>query len=121
MSPATAAAARRSLGIVLEDEPRRARLHENAARLRGGLGRLGLSPKGHGPIVPLILGDARLALRTAEVLRTEGIHVQAVRPPTVPARTSRLRVTTTAVHSSEDIDRALRAIERTLPWPAPSS
>jgi 8-amino-7-oxononanoate synthase len=120
MSPATAAAALRSLGVVLEDEPRRARLHDNAARLRSGLVRLGLSPRGHGPIVPLIMGDPHRAVRTAEVLRGEGIHVQAVRPPTVPVRTSRLRITTTSAHSTGDIDRALDAIARTLPWPAPS-
>jgi 8-amino-7-oxononanoate synthase len=121
MSPATAAAAHRSLGPLVEDEARRTRLHANAERLRGGLARLGLNPRGHGPIVPLVLGDAHLALRTAERLRSEGIHVQAVRPPTVPAKTSRLRLTTTAAHTSGDIDQAVAAIERTLPWPTPSS
>jgi 8-amino-7-oxononanoate synthase len=120
VSPTNAAAALRSLQIIAaaEGEARRARLHRNVDRLRTGLAELGLSPSGHGPVVPLQLGDPRRAVVVAGALRAEGVHVQPVRPPTVPAGTARLRMTTTSLHSSEDIDHALAAIERTLPWSA---
>jgi 8-amino-7-oxononanoate synthase len=121
VSPVVAGAALRSLGVVIEDEARRERLHQNARRLRTGLERLGLAPRGYGPIVPLVVGDARRAVLVAAALRAEGVHVQAVRPPTVPAGTARLRVTTTALHTPAQIDHALAAFERTLPWPPSSS
>lgn len=114
MSPAVAAAALRSLDTIVEDEERRARLHRNASQLRSGLARLNLDLRGHGPIVPVVIGDSRQALRIADALRAEGIHVQAVRPPTVPPGTARLRLTTTAVHSPEDIEMALAALSRAL-------
>jgi 8-amino-7-oxononanoate synthase len=115
VSPATAAAARRSLRSIEEDERPRRQLHENARRLREGLARIGLHPGGHGPIMPVVVGDSRKAVEAAAELREEGIHVQAVRPPTVPAGTARLRITTTAVHSAEEIDHALRAFARVFP------
>jgi 8-amino-7-oxononanoate synthase len=120
LSPVAAAAGSRSLRDIAGDSTRRERLLENVRRLRSGLQGLGLSPRGHGPIVPLVVGDSRRALAVADSLRSEGVYVQAVRPPTVPVGTARLRMTTTAAHSHQDIDDALRAIERTLPWPAPS-
>ena len=121
VSPATAVAALRSLGVIAEGDGRRVRLTRTRTRLRSGLLHLGLSPLGHGPIVPLVIGDPRRAVAVAAALRAEGVHVQAVRPPRCPPGTARIRMTTTALHSPEDIDHALRAIERTLPWPAPSS
>ena len=89
-SPLTAAASLHALRIIAEDEARRARLHENAARLRGGLVRLGLSPGGYGPIVPLVSwrrASRRRRCRGAQ--GREGAHVQAVRPPTVRPGTAR--------------------------------
>jgi 8-amino-7-oxononanoate synthase len=121
MSPATAEAALRSLRVIQGDESRHPRLHGNAERLRTGLNRLGLSPRGYGPIVPLVIGDTERAIAVATSIRAAGIHVLPVRPPTVPAGTARLRLTTTALHSASDIDILLEAIERTLPWPTPSS
>jgi 8-amino-7-oxononanoate synthase len=116
VSPVVATAARRSLRVIEEDEPRRERLHQNARRLRDGLARLGLPLRGYGPIIPVVLGSPDVALRAASSLRDEGVHVQAVRPPTVPAGTARLRITTTASHTENDIDRALRAFQLTMPW-----
>jgi 8-amino-7-oxononanoate synthase len=120
VSPVGAGAALRSLHTIVEGEARRGRLRQNTDRLRAGLGRFGMSPGGHGPIVPLLVGDPRRAVEVARALRAEGVHVQPVRPPTVPEGTARIRMTTTSLHSPEDIDHALDAIERTLPWSAQS-
>ena len=68
-----------------------------------------------------MVGDPRRALTAAAELRALGVHVQAVRPPTVPVGSARLRITTTAKHSVEDIDQALLAFEHALPWLIPSS
>lgn len=121
VSPVVAAAALRSLRVIVEDEDRRERLHRNARALRAGLARLGLPVRGYGPIVPLVLGDPRVAIRAAAALRAEGVHVQAVRPPTVPAGTARLRITTTANHTPADVEGAVRAFQRVKPCLSPSS
>ncbi len=121
MSPQVAASAARAIEVVRANEDLRARLHANAARLRGGLAGLGLTVLGSGPIIPVLVGDARRAVEAAARLRQAGVHVQAIRPPTVPVGGSRLRVTTTARHSSEDVDRAVEAFRGALPWLRPSS
>lgn len=120
LSPASAAAALRALRIIVDEPTRRDRLHANAERLREGLDRNGLPVLGYGPIIPVVLGEARAALLAAEGLRREGIHVQAVRPPTVPAGSARLRITATAAQTPDDIERAVSAFERRLSWFPPS-
>jgi 8-amino-7-oxononanoate synthase len=121
LSPVVAAAAAKNITEVAHDDEARARLAANAVALRDGLGRLGLAPLGHGPVVPIVVGDPARAVRAAAELRARGVHVQAVRPPTVPARSARLRLTVTASHSPRHIAQALGAIEECLPWLAPSS
>jgi 8-amino-7-oxononanoate synthase len=121
MSPLVAQAARLALGAVQDDPSLRQRLHSNAELLRAGLRALGLAPLGYGPIVPLVVGRSVDALAVATELRRGGVHVQAVRPPTVPDGTARLRLTTTARHTPAQIHEALRVLQTTLPWPARSS
>ncbi len=116
LPPVTAAAALRALSVLADDAGPRARLHANVRRLRDGLQRAGLPVRGYGPIIPIIVGDARATVRAADALGEEGVHVHAVRPPTVPPGTARLRVTTTALHTSEDIERALGVFGRALEW-----
>ena len=120
-SPVVAATARRNLARSLAEPALREHLRANVEDLRTGLARLRLRPLGTGPIIPVVLGDATRAMDAATALRERGVHVQAVRPPTVPAGSSRLRLTVTARHSSEDIARALSAFEACLPWLRPSS
>jgi 8-amino-7-oxononanoate synthase len=112
ISPVTASAALQALEMVRENDVARERLHQNARQLRDGLEQLGLKPRGYGPIVPVVVGDSRKALLAAATLQAEGVHVQAVRPPTVPPQSARLRVTTTALHSERDIKRALEAFSQ---------
>ena len=67
------------------------------------------------PIVPILLGDARRALSAAKALRKHGFLVAAIRPPTVPEGTSRLRLTFSAEHSVEDVDRLAAAVSEITP------
>jgi glycine C-acetyltransferase/8-amino-7-oxononanoate synthase len=57
-------------------------------------------------IVPLVVGDADLAMRVCEIAIEGGVFAQAIRPPTVPAGTSRLRLVATAAHDPADLQRA---------------
>lgn len=66
------------------------------------------------PIQPLLIGDERRAMSISQALRQRGLLITAIRPPTVPAGTSRLRVTLTAAHTREDIDTLLDALTELL-------
>lgn len=118
ISPAIAAAVPLALAIAREAEDRRARLREHARRLRQGLSDLGLTiGAGSSAIVPVQLGQPATAARFSARLLEEGVLVQAIRPPTVPPGTSRLRVVPTARHETEHIDRALSAFARVVGRP----
>jgi 8-amino-7-oxononanoate synthase len=62
--------------------------------------------------MPILVGNAETALTFAEYLFAEGVYAPAIRPPTVPDTTSRIRVTVTSEHSSNHIDHALTAFQR---------
>ena len=88
-------------------------LRRNAAILREALGAEGLAPSGsRTQIVPVTVGDARRAMALCERTLEGGVFAQAIRPPTVPAGTSRLRLTVMANHRAEDLRRAARVIGR---------
>lgn len=109
--PAQAAVAARALRLVDEEPERREHLRRLCARLREGMTAAGREPlSDSGPIVPLLVGDARQAVALAEALWQRGVFVPAVRPPTVPEGTSRLRFTLTAAHNEADVDAALNAL-----------
>ncbi|MGE3818879.1 MAG: 8-amino-7-oxononanoate synthase [Isosphaeraceae bacterium] len=109
--PAAAAAAREALRISLAEPERRHRVHALADRLRDGLADAGI-PIGpsKGPIVPVPLGEADLAIQCARRLADRGIFAPAIRPPTVPAGTSRLRLSVTAAHDEADVDVLIAAL-----------
>lgn len=109
--PAVAAATRTSLRIVRDDVARRERLCANVQYFREGAGRLSLPlADSHSAIQPLILGDEQRALNWADTLLKKGCWVSAIRPPTVPQGTARLRVTLSAAHTRTDIDTLLNAL-----------
>ncbi len=112
--PASAAAVIAALRVVQREPERRRRLWDNRDRLFTGLTRLGftLLPTAS-PIMPILIGRAELAVRVAEQLLANGIFAPAVRPPTVPADTSRIRLTVTSEHTSAHIDQALAVFQRT--------
>jgi len=136
LAPSSAASATRALQHVVETPELAARVGAHASRLREGLERAGAvrgtapmpsstepavepSPSapvllGFGHIVPLVVGSPARAVRLAQLMRSHGVEVQAIRPPTVPVGTSRVRMTVTARHTEADIDRAVAAFARGL-------
>lgn len=103
LTPAAAAAALAAIDVI--DSPEGVKLK---ARLRANIDRV--RPGHPSPIIPVVLGDEAAAMAASEDLVAAGILVPAIRPPTVPAGTSRLRVTVSAAHTDADIDRLLDAL-----------
>lgn len=109
--PAVACASLRSLQLLREEGWRRQHLQQLIVRLRAGVSELGLSlMDSPTPIQPIVLGSSERALQLSAALRRRGLLVGAIRPPTVPRGTARLRVTLSAEHQLEDIDRLLQAL-----------
>lgn len=115
LPPALAEATRASLRVIEEESWRRDHLHQLVARFRAGAKRLRLPVKDSiSPIQPLMLGTAEAALRVSAQLRACGLFVSAIRPPTVPQGSARLRITLSAGHQFEDVDRLLNALSNIL-------
>jgi 7-keto-8-aminopelargonate synthetase-like enzyme len=111
--PPAVAAARAALDLLAEEPERVERLRANAAALRDALRSEGLEPIGaETQIVPLVIGEANDAMALCERLLAEGVFAQAIRPPTVPAGTCRLRLTTMATHRIAQLHQAARLIGR---------
>jgi 8-amino-7-oxononanoate synthase len=110
-SPMVACALAASLDLIVDGDARRDRLWQLVAQLRDGLAntrwRLLPSPTA---IQPVIIGDNHEALRIAGALYERGLWVPAIRPPTVPVGSARLRVSLTAAHSAEQVGRLLDAL-----------
>jgi 8-amino-7-oxononanoate synthase len=111
LPPAVAAASRAALEIVsgLEGDRLREALDLRIDRFRGGLADLDLLAPGAGstPVFPVQVGDEARSLEISRRLLDAGIHAQAIRPPTVPRGTSRLRFALMASHDLEQIDHVL--------------
>lgn len=115
MPAAIAAATLTSLRIVEAEEWRRERLRDLVRRFRAGVAHLGLAaPPSEMPIQPIIVGDPGRTVAISAALEAAGLLVTAIRPPTVPVGTSRLRITFTAAHGPEDVDRLLNALSDAL-------
>jgi 8-amino-7-oxononanoate synthase len=117
--PAIAAAALEALRIVRAEPERRARLRANNARFARGAAQLGIRV---GPpdsaavstdvaIQPIVIGDAARTMSVSRALLERGLWVAGIRPPTVPAGTSRLRITLCATHEASHIDALLDALQ----------
>lgn len=111
--PAMAAAASTSLAIIQQEPQRRTKLWRNREFLHNGLVDMGFElTNTQSPILPIIVKDPELGLQMSHRLREEGVWIPAIRPPTVPKGTSRLRITVTADHSIEQLETALRALQK---------
>ncbi|MBS0169399.1 MAG: 8-amino-7-oxononanoate synthase [Nitrospira sp.] len=112
-TPGSAAAAAAALEIIEQEPERRVRLWENRAQLAQGLLQLGFQlAASASPILPIIVGDPDRAMTMAQSLLDHGVYAPAIRPPTVPPATSRIRLTITADHTTEQIDRALALLKQ---------
>ena len=106
LPPANAAAALAALDVIAADPDLVARPLANARRFTRALN----LPEATSAVVPILMGDADRALAAAQTLEAQGFLAVAIRPPTVPAGTARLRLAFTAGHTSRDIDGLMSAI-----------
>ncbi|MDE0157957.1 MAG: 8-amino-7-oxononanoate synthase [Gammaproteobacteria bacterium] len=114
MPPALAAAACRALAIVERESWRRDKLRALVDRFVRGARQLGLPLiPSQTPIQGLLAGSAEAAVRSSERLRAQGLWVNAIRAPTVAKNTERLRITLSAGHSEEQVDRLLEVLALT--------
>jgi 8-amino-7-oxononanoate synthase len=111
--PPAVAAALAALELLAEQPRRVERLRANADVLRDELAREGFEVAGSTTqIVPLVVGEAALAMRVCEKAIERGVFAQAIRPPTVPEGTSRLRLAVMASHTKEELRDAARTLGR---------
>lgn len=112
LPPAIAEATRASLKRVMEDGWRREQLRSLIRQFKDGAKQLGLNlMPSDTAIQPLLVGSSEKALKVSEHLRTRGILVSAIRPPTVPKGTARLRITLSAIHTAQQVEHLLGALE----------
>ena len=111
LPPALAAASLEALSLVREEGWRRQFLADLIQRFLRGAQQLDLPlMASDSAIQPLLVGDPERALRLSAQLRERGLLISAIRPPTVPAGTSRLRITLSAAHSEEQVDQLLQQL-----------
>jgi 8-amino-7-oxononanoate synthase len=122
LPPPAVAAAMAALDLLREQPRRVEKLQRNAAVLREALTESGLPvAPGETPIVPLIVGDANATVAAGDRALENGIFAQPIRPPTVPAGTSRLRLTVMASHTKSELREAARTLVRVVPASARES
>jgi 8-amino-7-oxononanoate synthase len=115
LPPPAVAAASAALGL-LRDQPRRVeKLQRNADVLRDELEQQGLSSPSRAQIVPILIGDADAAVEASDRAIEQGVFAQAIRPPTVPAGTSRLRLSVMASHTHSELREAARMLAAVVP------
>ena len=111
MPPAVAAATRAGLRLLQEEQWRREHLQMLIAYFRRGAEQLGVQlMNSFSPIQPIVIGNEAKTLMIAEQLAARGILIIAIRPPTVPVGSSRLRITLSAAHSIAQVDKLLVAL-----------
>jgi glycine C-acetyltransferase/8-amino-7-oxononanoate synthase len=112
LPPAMAAAAAAALDVIEAEPERRARLWSLRDLLHEGVRRIGFDTlDSRSPIIPLLVGDADQALALSDQLLAHGVYAPAIRPPTVPAGTSRIRMSVTAGHTPAQIDHVLDVLK----------
>ena len=115
LPPAVAAATRTAVRLARDERWRRDKLDESIAHFRAGARRRGIPlAESMTPIQPVMLGTAARALSASRSLRDRGFDVVAIRPPTVPEGTARLRVTLSTRHEIAQLDALLNALEESM-------
>jgi len=113
LPPNVAAASVKAIEIIESEPKRHEQLWENTNFLKAGLKNLGFDTlQSRTPIIPIVVREPAVAVEFSRKLFEAGIFVSAIRPPTVPVNTARLRVTVMATHQSQDLQFALTQFER---------
>lgn len=110
LPPAACAAAIEGLRLLEEEPWRRETLWRNVSYVEKGLRDLGFNTRIESPIIPILLGEAGRALEVSRMLFERGLLVPAIRPPTVPEGTSRLRISLMTGHEQGHLDKLLEAM-----------
>jgi 8-amino-7-oxononanoate synthase len=119
LAPPAAAAARRAVAVVRAEPERRRHVLALAALLRERLRDIGYpESRSRCQVVPVLVGDARPAVALSARLEERGLLVPAIRPPSVPEGTARLRISLTAGHAEEDVARLVAALGERRVQPA---
>jgi 8-amino-7-oxononanoate synthase len=124
--PAVAGAIQASLDVVAGEPDRRTRARQRSRYARAALANVGIAvPEGETPIVPILIGANDEAVRIAETLQADGFDIRAIRPPTVPDGTSRLRLSVNVDLDEATLDAFVGALARVFAgrtsWPVVSS
>jgi 8-amino-7-oxononanoate synthase len=115
LPPPVAAAARAALAVTVAEPWRRGRVLELAARLRRGAAQAGIALlPSLSPIQPVVLGSSARTLAVSEQLLAAGFWVAAIRAPTVPRGSARLRITLSAAHTEAQVDGLLASLDQAL-------
>jgi 8-amino-7-oxononanoate synthase len=116
LSPASCAAAAAALDIIDAEPQRRAELQRRSDELRSALRLRGIEPleASTGPIVPVVVGDAGRTMQVAHTLEERGFLVGAIRPPTVPRGSSRLRISVCSLHTAGDVNALAEAVAEAI-------
>jgi 8-amino-7-oxononanoate synthase len=110
LSPGVVASALQALDIVENEPERRWRLNHSSSYVRQELSRLGFHVlDGETPIIAVLIGEADTAVAFSKRLEDYGIFAPAIRPPTVPVGSSRIRITLMATHTDEDIELLIKS------------
>ncbi|MCB2339022.1 8-amino-7-oxononanoate synthase [Clostridium estertheticum] len=112
LSPSTIAVSIKALEIIEKDEERRVKLLKTSNWFQNQLKVAGFNVmETKTPIIPILIGEVDKAVEFSKILLAQGVYVPAIRPPSVPRGTSRLRISLMATHSKEDLEEALVKIK----------
>ncbi|MDZ7715349.1 MAG: 8-amino-7-oxononanoate synthase [Balneolaceae bacterium] len=113
LPPAVIGAIDAAVDLIPKMDDERNKLHENISYMRDGIQEIGFKTGSSSTqIIPIIIGDEKECLDLAQWLEEQGILATAIRPPTVPEKSSRIRITLSASHSKEQINHFLDALKR---------
>ncbi len=113
MPPSTASASTKSIEIIESEPQRREQLWKNTYFIRQELNKIGFNTMdSQTPIIPILVNDSSMAVEFSKRLFDKGIFISAIRPPTVPPNTARLRLTIMATHTKEDLDYVIDQCQR---------
>ena len=115
LPPAVCAASIAGIKLIQEDPSMRVSLWNNVCFIKDKLNSLNINTiSSESQIIPILIGDAKKAVKVSKLLYENGILIPAIRPPTVPANSSRLRMTVMSSHTKQDLERLSQTLSDIL-------